>query len=234
MLRFAAATVMVFAGLAAWSAPAAAAPRNSDCVNCEPAQQPDGSGSATAYTKAAQSMPPADNASEPNPADAGAPAATTPPRECADCAPRKHYDEIEVIKNTRDVDQSRTINTKSEVVVPPRVREHNKLIIHENETRNVGVIQHNHQIVEKEIRYVRRAPARPRAVLVYRPQPVLVPVIQQQSSGCGCGGSTLSYGYRVGYVYKPEYVRPLAPQVAPQVAQYAVMPAAMPTVYGYR
>lgn len=229
MLRFAAATVIVFASLAAGSASAAAAPRNGDCVNCEPVQQPDGSGSATAYTKAAQSMPLADNASEPNPADAGASPAT--PRECADCAPRKHYDEIEVIKNTRDVDQSRTINTKSEVVVPPpRVREHNKLIIHENETRNVGVIQHNHQIIEKEIRYVRRAPARPRAVLVYRPQPVLVPVIEQKASGCGCGGSTLSYGYRVGYVYKPEYVRPLAPQPA----QYAVMPAMMPTAYGYR
>jgi hypothetical protein len=229
MLKFAAAAVVVFAGLAV-AAPAVAAPRDNDCINCEPAKQSDGSGSATAYTKAAQSMPPADNASEPNPADAGAPAATTPPRECADCAPRKHYDEIEVIKNTRDVDQSRTINTKSEVVVPPRVREHNKLIIHENQTRNVGVIQHNHQIVEKEIRYVRRAPARPRAVLVYRPQPVLVPVIQQQSSGCGCGGSTLSYGYQVGYVYKPEYVR----QVAPQVVQYTVMPATMPTAYGYR
>ena len=39
-----------------------------------------------------------------------------------------------------------------------RTKETNKLIIHENETRNVGVIQHNHRIIEKEIRYVKRAP----------------------------------------------------------------------------
>jgi hypothetical protein len=227
MLKIAVAVVVVCAGLAV-TAPAVAAPRDSNCVDCEPAQQPDGSGSATAYTRAAQSTAPADNAPEPNSADSGVPPAT-PPRECADCPPPKHYDEIEVIKNTRDVDQSRTINTKSEVAVPPRVREHNKLIIHENETRNVGVIQHNHQIVEREIRYVRRRHSpRPRPVLAYRLQPVLVPVVEQKSSGCGCGGSTLSYGYRVGYVYTPEYVYP----AARQPAQYAVMPA--PTAYGYR
>jgi hypothetical protein len=219
MLKLAIATAVVVTGLAA-STPSAIA---------EPARQPEGSESATSYTRAAQATPPAD-ASEPNAGDAGAPAAAAPASECADCPPPKHYDEIKVIKNTRDVDRSRTINTKSEVAVPPRVREHNKLIIHENETRNVGVIQHNHQIVEREIRYVRRRhPARPRAVLAYRLQPVLVPVVEQKASGCGCGGSALSYGYRVGYVYTPEYVYP-----ARQPAQYAVMPAEMPAAYGYR
>ena len=62
------------------------------------------------------------------------------------------------------------------------MREINKLIIHENETRNVGVIQHNHRIVEKETRYVKRAPVYHRAVPAYRVprvQTVLVPVVVQ-------------------------------------------------------
>ena len=101
MLKIAAAIVVVFAALAV--RPAAAAPRDSDCVNCAPAKQPDGSGSATAYTKAAQSMPPADNTPEPNPAEPNVTGAPAPSKECADCPPAKHYDEIEVIKHSRDV-----------------------------------------------------------------------------------------------------------------------------------
>ena len=42
----------------------------------------------------------------------------------------------------------------------PASSETNHLVIHENETRNVGVIRHNRIIVEKEIRYVRRVPVR--------------------------------------------------------------------------
>ena len=77
------------------------------------------------------------------------------------------------------------------VPVAPRYREHNHLIVHENETRLTGTVQHNNLIVEKEIRYVRRAPIyRPHyEVRHYRPvvqtQLVYVPIVQRQS-GCGC------------------------------------------------
>jgi hypothetical protein len=79
-------------------------------------------------------------------------------RPCADCPPAKKYDSREVIKTTRDVDRSRVIETTTVVPVSRRIHETNHLVVHENETRNVGVIQHNHVIVEKEIRYVRPAP----------------------------------------------------------------------------
>ena len=63
-----------------------------------------------------------------------------------------------MIRNTRTIDRSRDINTITEVPVRRRTRETNHLVIHENETRNVGVIRHNRIIIEKEIRYVRRDP----------------------------------------------------------------------------
>ena len=40
-----------------------------------------------------------------------------------------------------------------------RVKETNQLVIRENETRNVGVVQHNHTIYERVPRYVVRVPA---------------------------------------------------------------------------
>ena len=105
--------------------------------------------------------------------DAGR-SADAPAPNCTDCPPLKRYDSTEVIKTSRDVDQSRVINTEDVVQVRPRVREINKLVIHENETRNVGVIQHNHRIVEKETRYenARRsisAPSRHTGFRVSRP-----------------------------------------------------------------
>ena len=95
---------------------------------------------------------------------------------CADCPPpRPHYDKVEVVKTSRDVDQSRVINTQSVVNVPARTRETNKLVVRENETRNVGVVQHNHTIIEKEIRYVkRRAPV----YRAYRVETTYQPVCQ--------------------------------------------------------
>jgi hypothetical protein len=69
---------------------------------------------------------------------------------CAKCAPRKHYDSREVIKKSHDVDRSRVINTQT-VVPTKRVIETNHLIVHENETRNVGTVEHNHTIIEKEL-----------------------------------------------------------------------------------
>jgi hypothetical protein len=80
--------------------------------------------------------------------------------ECVDCPkPRDHYDTQETIRNSTDVDHSRVIETQSEVPVSRKVKEHNHLIIRENETRNVGVIQHNHTIIERERRYVVRVPS---------------------------------------------------------------------------
>src|ERR1700742_5056179 len=70
--------------------------------------------------------------------------------DCYKCPPPKNYDTQEVVKQTHDVDHSRVIETQS-VVPSKRLIETNALIIHENETRNVGTIQHNHTIVEKEL-----------------------------------------------------------------------------------
>jgi hypothetical protein len=76
--------------------------------------------------------------------------------DCYKCPkPRPHYDSTEVIKNTKDVDHSRVIETQS-VVPSKRVIETNHLIIRENEIRNVGVVQHNHTIIEKELVLTKR------------------------------------------------------------------------------
>jgi hypothetical protein len=76
-------------------------------------------------------------------------------------APRPHYDSQEVVHTTQDIDRSRVINTQSVVEVPSGkpVRVHNHLVIRKNTIRNVGVVRHRHTIIEKEIRYKRRAPA---------------------------------------------------------------------------
>ena len=86
------------------------------------------------------------------------------------------------------------------------MREINKLVIHENETRNVGVIQHNHRIVEKR----KRAPVHQRAVPAYRVpriQAVLVPVVVQpvQNCGCPCTCSGSHGAYAAAYVYGAGY-----------------------------
>lgn len=156
--------------------------------------------------------------------------ADTRPEPCETCPkPRPHYDNVEVVKTSRDVDQSRVINTQSVVHVPPRKKEINKLIIRENETRNVGVIQHNHTIIEKEIRYVKRRPPvyRPPA---YRVQTTVQPVCQNGAlvywvvrrggeavvvpaeqigygnpchRPCDCGGSVEAYAPH--YIHKHSY-----------------------------
>ena len=76
--------------------------------------------------------------------------------DCYKCpAPRPNYDSTEVIKQSRDVDHSRVIETQS-VVPSKRLIETNHLIVRENETRNVGVVQHNHTIIEKELILTKR------------------------------------------------------------------------------
>jgi hypothetical protein len=76
-------------------------------------------------------------------------------RDCYKCPPPRNYDSQEVVKQTRDVDHSRTIETQS-VVPSKRLIETNHLIIKENETRNVGTVQHNHTIIEKELVLTKR------------------------------------------------------------------------------
>src|SRR3954454_3098300 len=77
------------------------------------------------------------------------------PGDCYKCPPPRNYDSQEVVKQTRDVDHSRTIETQS-VVPSKRLIETNHLIIKENETRNVGTVQHNHTIIEKELVLTKR------------------------------------------------------------------------------
>ena len=76
--------------------------------------------------------------------------------DCYKCPqPRPNYDSTEVLKQTRDVDHSRVIETQS-VVPSKRLIETNHLIIRENETRNIGTVQHNHTIIEKELVLTKR------------------------------------------------------------------------------
>ncbi len=76
--------------------------------------------------------------------------------DCYKCPkPRPFYDSQEVVKQTKDVDHSRVIETQS-VVPSKRLIETNHLIIRENETRNVGTVQHNHTVIEKELVLTKR------------------------------------------------------------------------------
>ena len=241
MLKYAVASVVLIVGFAMSAPPASAAPGNDDCVNCAPPKPYDSEDVArirreldrARASDAVTTAPVGEH--EPN-ADRSAEA----PAHCADCPPPKHYDSTEVVKTSRDVDQSRVINTETVVQVPPRVKEINKLVIHENETRNVGVIQHNHRIIEKEIRYVKRAPTYQRVVhqyavpqyrVVQQVHTVLVPVAAQTVQNCGCpctcSGShnayASAYEYRAGYAYDER-----------GSIQKVWIPVAVSAGYGYR
>ncbi len=85
----------------------------------------------------------------------GQPASYGGQRDCYKCPPPRNYDSQEVVKQTKDVDQSRTIETQS-VVPSRRLIETNHLIVRENETRNIGTVQHNHTIIEKELVLTKR------------------------------------------------------------------------------
>src|SRR5882724_6849178 len=78
-----------------------------------------------------------------------------PSRDCYKCPPPRNYDSQEVVKQTKDIDHSRVIETQS-VVPSKRLIETNHLIIRENETRNIGTVQHNHTIIEKELVLTKR------------------------------------------------------------------------------
>ena len=133
-------------------------------------------------------------------AAAPASAQLAPAEKCYDCPqPREHYDTQETIRTTRDVDHSRVIETQSEVPVSGRVKKTNHLVIRENETRNVGVVQHNHTIIERVPRYVVRVPVVTTVSFVthnYRvvetPATMTVPVQYRPARRC-------AYGKRYGY-----------------------------------
>ena len=74
---------------------------------------------------------------------------------CYRCPPPKNYDSQEVVKQTKDIDHSAVIETQT-VVPSKRLIETNHLIIHENETRNVGTIVHKNTIIEKEQVFTKR------------------------------------------------------------------------------
>lgn len=231
MLKYAVVSAVLILGFAG-SAPAApVAPGSDDCVHCAPQTPYD----SEAPAKIRQEMDPTD-ANTTAPVGERAPyadrSAGAAARDCTDCPPPKRYDSTEVVKTSRDVDQSRVINTEDVVPVRPRVREVNKLVIHENETRNVGVIQHNHRIVERETRYVKRAPVYRRAVSSYRVQTVLVPVVMQpvQNCGCPCACSGSHSAYAAAYVYGGghAYASPRA------YVQQVLVPVNVPAGYGYR
>jgi hypothetical protein len=76
-------------------------------------------------------------------------------RDCPTCAPARKYDSEEVIKTTREIDRSKVIETQS-VIPSKRIIETNHLVVHENETRHVGTVQHNHTIIEKELVLTKR------------------------------------------------------------------------------
>jgi hypothetical protein len=76
--------------------------------------------------------------------------------DCYKCPkPRPNYDTTEVIKESKEVDHSRVIETQS-AVPSKRLIETNHLIIHENEIRNVGTVEHNHTVIEKELILTKR------------------------------------------------------------------------------
>jgi hypothetical protein len=226
MLKYAVASVVLMLGFAVSAPPALAAPPYS---SEEPAR-----------IRQEMDRPRAPDVNATAPVGERAPnvdrSADAPARDCADCPPPRHYDNTEVVKTSRDVDQSRVINTETVVQVPPRTREINKLVIHENETRNVGVIQHNHRIIEKETRYVKRAPVYRPAVHRYAPayrvvvQTVLVPVVTQTPCGCPCTCSGSNGAYAQAYVTSGGYAYGSGRGYAQQV----LVPVNVPAGYGYR
>ena len=168
ILKFAAAGMALLLGL---TAPVAAAPRDDDNVDA-----------ASSRYDSAEVIRKIGDASRSRTSD------------CSDCQPRRHYDDQKVVKKVRNVDHSRTINTVTVVPAGRRVRETNHLVIQNNETRHVGVVQHNHVIVEKEIRYVRRVPITTTVNFVThnyrvmeRPADASIPVVPRRNYECGLG-----------------------------------------------
>ncbi len=198
MLKFAIAGAVLMFGLAASSAPVFAGPAIDECVDCPVSPKYD---SDEVVEKIRNNNSPLANEA-PIDVPAGRRRAAGPrDSDCADCAPRRKYDSQQVIKKVRNVDQSRVINTRTVVPVGTRVKETNSLVIRQNETRLTGVVRHNHTIIEKEVRYVRRVPVRTTVEfvthnyrVVERPDTITVPVTLHRPNGCYRGSDYVGYG----------------------------------------
>ena len=125
----------------------------------------------------------------------GTPAFAAPRNyDCADCPVSKKYDSEEVVKKVKNIDRSAVYETVTVVPAGRKVKEYNRLVIHQNETRNTGTIVHNHKIIEKEIRYVRRIPVTTTVEVithhyrvVERPDAVSIEVAPRRPRECSRG-----------------------------------------------
>jgi hypothetical protein len=207
MLKFAVAGAVLIFGVAAASVPALAGPVIDECVDCPVSDKYDSEDVVKKIRDDKRSLAneaPIDvpggrrdsnRGSQKKRADSN--------HDCADCEPRRRYDSEEVIKKIRNIDRSRVINTQTVVPVRSRVNETNHLVIRQNETQLTGVVQHNHTILEKEVRYVRRIPARTVVEfvthdyrVVERPDTVTVPVTLYRPNGCyRPGRAYVGYGH---------------------------------------
>jgi hypothetical protein len=183
---------------AAAAVPATAGPAADECVDCPVSQAYDSDAVVQKIRDVKRSL--ANEA----PIEVGRgrkSAAGFRDHDCPDCAPLRKYDSREVVKKVRNVDRSRVINTRSVVPVGTRFKEENNhLVIRHNETRLTGVVQHNHTVIEKEVRYVRRIPLQTTVEfithhyrLVERPDTVTIPV--HRPSGCYRGRGHAGYGW---------------------------------------
>ena len=181
--------------LAATANPVAAAPRNTVCMDCPVSTKYD---SPDVVKRIRNNRPLANEA--PIDVQAGARGhelRRTVPRnyDCADCPPPRKYDSQEVVRKSQTIDRSQVINTRTVVPVGRRVRETNHLVIHKNEIRNTGMIQHNHTIVEKETRYVHRVLVHTTVEfvthnyrVVERPDSVSIPAAPRRVKDCHRAG----------------------------------------------
>lgn len=198
MLKFVIAGAALMFGLAASSAPVFAGPAADECVDCPVSPKYD---SDEVVQKIRSNKSSLANEAPIDVRIARTRAARSRDSDCADCAPRRRYDSQQVIKKVRNVDQSRVINTRTVVPVRTRVKETNSLVIRQNETRLTGVVRHNHTIIEKEVRYVRRVPVQTTVEfvthnyrVVERPDTITVPVTLHRPTGCYRGRGYVGYG----------------------------------------
>jgi hypothetical protein len=207
MLKFAITGAVLVFGLTAHSVPVFAGPAIDECVDCPVSDKYDSEDVVQKIRNVKRSLAneaPIDipaGRREINRGSEKKRTAGSRDTDCADCAPRRKYDSQQVIKKVRNVDQSRVINTTTVVPVRTRVDETNRLVIRQNETQLTGVVQHNHTIIEKEVRYVRRIPAQTTVEfvthnyrVVERPDTVTVPVTYRPNGCYRPGRSYVGYG----------------------------------------
>ena len=197
MLKFAIAGAVLVFGLAAASVPTLAGPAIDECVDCPVSDKYDSQDVVQKIRDTKQSLAneaPIDVPAGRRENDSRSEkkrAAGSRDYDCVDCAPRRKYDSQEIVKKVRNIDKSRVINTTTVVPVRTRVNETNRLVIRQNETHLTGVVRHNHTIIEKEVRYVRRIPVRTVVEfvthdyrVVERPDTITVPATLYRPNGC--------------------------------------------------